>query len=100
MAPKARDRIAMVTLSDAGWFAQRIAAHLVYHPRTVRDALRAFLAHGAAALNPFRIGPPTDAQRLGQVTSAVCELLGQSRTWTSRQLCEALAGRGNEIGPR
>ncbi|HEY2155769.1 MAG TPA: helix-turn-helix domain-containing protein, partial [Isosphaeraceae bacterium] len=40
-SPKVRDRIEMVTLSDAGWPAPRIAAHLGYHPQTVRDTLRA-----------------------------------------------------------
>jgi transposase len=100
LAPKARDRIEMVTLSDAGWPAPRIAAHLGYHPQTVRDLLRAFLARGAAALSPFRSGPAPDAQRLDHVTGALRELLGQSRTWTSRQLSEALAGRGIAIGPR
>jgi transposase len=100
LAPKARDRIEMVTLSDAGWSAPRIAAHLGCHPQTVRDLLRAFLARGAAALCPFRSGPAPDAQRLDQVTGGLRELLRQSRTWTSRQLSEALAGRGIAVGPR
>jgi transposase len=100
LGPKARDRIEMVTLSDAGWSAPRIAAHLGYHPQTVRDTLRAFLARGVAALSPFRSGPAPDAQRLEEVTGALRELLGQRRTWTSRQLSEALAGRGIAIGPR
>ncbi|MFO0953268.1 MAG: helix-turn-helix domain-containing protein [Isosphaeraceae bacterium] len=46
---KARDRIEMVALSDAGWSAPRIAEHLGYHPQTVRDAIRSFLARGTAA---------------------------------------------------
>jgi transposase len=100
LAPTTRDRIEMVSLSDAGWSAPRIAAHLGCHPQTVRDLLRAFLARGAAALSPFRSGPAPDVQRLDQVTGALRELLGQSRTWTSRQVSEALAGRGIDIGPR
>jgi transposase len=99
-APKVRDRIEMVTLSDAGWSAPRIAGHLGYHPQTVRDALRSFAARGAAALRPFRSGPAPDAQRLEQVAVALRELLGQRRTWTSRQLSEALADRGIALGPR
>ena len=67
LAPKARDRIEMVTLSDAGWSAPRIAGHLGCHPQTVRDALRAFAARGASALSPFRSGPQPDAQRLEEV---------------------------------
>src|ERR1700742_2973664 len=80
LAPKVRDRIEMVTLSDAGWSAPRIAAHLGRHPQTVRDLLRAFAARGASALSPFRGGPAPDAQRLGEVTAALRELLGRRRT--------------------
>ena len=60
LPPRVRDRIEMVTLSDAGWSPPRIAAHLGYHPQTVRDLLRAFLARGLAALYPFRSGPAPD----------------------------------------
>jgi len=90
----------MVTLSDAGWSAPRIAAHQGYHPQTVRDLLRAFAARGTAALHPFRSGPAPDALRTDSVTATLRELLGQRRTWTSRQLSEALAGRGVALGPR
>src|SRR5215468_5710203 len=100
LAPKVRDRIEMVTLSDAGWSAPRIAGHLGCHPQTVRDLLRAFAARGIPALTPFRSGPPPDARRLDLVAGALRELLGQRRSWTSRQLSEALAGRGIAIGPR
>jgi transposase len=100
LPPKVRDRIEMVTPSDSGWPAPRIAGHLGYHPQTVRDALRAFAARGIAALYPFRSGPAPDAQRLGEVTGALRELLGRRRTWTSRQLSEALAERGIDLGPR
>src|SRR5262245_26212807 len=99
-SPKVRDRIAMVSLSDAGWSAPQIAQHLGYHPQTVRDLLRAFLARGTAALSPFRSGPAPNAQRLEQVTAALRELLQEPRTWTSRQLSRALAEQGIELGPR
>jgi hypothetical protein len=36
------DRLQMVSLSDADWSTPRIAAHLGYHPQTVRDRLRDF----------------------------------------------------------
>jgi transposase len=99
-APKVRDRIEMVTLSGAGWSAPRIAGHLGYHPQTVRDLIRSFAARGITALRPFRSGPAPDVQRLEGVNGALRELLGRRRTWTSRQLSEALAGRGIAIGPR
>ena len=96
----ARDRIVMVFLSDAGWSPPRIAAHLGYHPQAVRDRLRDFLGRGTAALFPGRPGRAPDLDRRDAVARARTELLGEGRTWTSRQLSEALAGRGIAIGPR
>ena len=100
LPPKVRDRVEMVTLSDAGWSAPRIAGHLGYHPQTVRDLLRAFGARGVAALRPFRSGPAPDAERRGRVDDALRELLGEDRTWTGRQLSRALSERGLGLGPR
>jgi putative transposase len=97
---KVRDRIEMVSLSDAGWSPPRIAEHLGYHPQTVRDLLRAFLARGTAALRPFRSGPAPDAERRGRVTSALRELLRRGRTWTSGQLGRALSEQGIDLGAR
>jgi transposase len=90
----------MVTLSDAGGSPPRIAAHLGCHPQTVRDLLRSFAARGAAALYPFRSGPAPDIERRGRVDDVLRGLLGEDRTWTSRQLSQALAERGIALGPR
>src|SRR5581483_8825343 len=100
LPPRVRDRIEMVSLSDAGWSAPRIAGHLGYNPQTVRDLLRSFLARGTAALRPFRSGPAPDAERRDRVKGTLTELLKQPRSWTSRQLSEALAERGIALGPR
>src|SRR5512142_428798 len=100
LPPKVRDRIEMVCLSDAGWSAPKIAAHLGSHPQTVRDLLRAFLARGTAALYPFRSGPATAAERYDRVAAALRELLAQGRTWTSAQLSRALSECGIELGAR
>jgi putative transposase len=100
LAPKVRDRIEMVTLSDAGWSPPRIAEHLGCHPQTVRDLLRAFLARGSAALSPFRSGPAPDHHRRDRVNQALRALLGEERTWTSRQLSQALAENGITLGAR
>jgi putative transposase len=97
---KVRDRIEMVTLSDVGWSAPRIAEHLGYHPQTVRDLLRSFLARGTAALYPFRSGPAPDAERRDRITAALRELLALRRTWTSGQLSHALADQGIDLGAR
>lgn len=100
LPPKVRDRIEMVVLSDAGWSAPRIANHLGYCGQTVRDLLRAFLARGLDALYPFRSGPAPDLARRGRVAEELTRLLTEERTWTSRQLSQALAERGIVLGPR
>jgi transposase len=100
LPPKVRDRLEMVTLSDAGWSAPRIAAHLGYCGQTVRDLLRAFLARGIEALQPFRSGPAPDLEHRTRVGDELKRLLAEDRTWTSRQLAEALAERGLSMGAR
>jgi putative transposase len=97
---KVRDRIEMVTLSDAGWSPPRIAEHLGYCGQTVRDRLRDFLARGTDALYPRRTGPAPDVASRDRVAAALRQSLAEDRTWTSRQLAEALAGRGIPLGAR
>jgi putative transposase len=98
--PKVRDRIEMLTLSDAGWSPPRIAEHLGCCGQTVRDLLRDFLARGTDALYPRRTGPAPDTGRRDRVARELRLSLAEDRTWTSRQLSEALAGRGIDLGPR
>ncbi len=94
LPPRARDRLEMVCLADAGWAAPRIADHLGYCGHTVRAVLKDFLGRGIAALFPRRTGPPLDDARRREVTGALRALLGDDRTWTSRQLSQALVPRG------
>jgi putative transposase len=91
----ARDRLEMVFLSDAGGSPPRIAGHLGRHPHTVRAALKGFGQRGAEALDPDAPGPNPDHGLREKVTGRLAELLGQDRTWTSRQLADAL---GPDIG--
>jgi hypothetical protein len=91
----ARDRLEMVLLSDAGWSPPRIAAHRGRHPHTVRAALKGFGNRGTTALYPDAPGPDPDHDRRAAVTGKLAELLGQDRTWTSRQLADAL---GPDVG--
>jgi len=100
LPPKVRDRIEMVLLSDVGWSAPRIAGHLGYCGQTIRNLLRAFLARGLDALYPFRSGPAPDIARRDRVAEELTRLLTEERTWTSRQLSQALAARGISLGPR
>jgi putative transposase len=86
----ARDRLEMVLLSAAGWSPPKIAAHLGRHPHTVRAALKGFAARGTASFRPAPPGPDPDHARRAAVTGKLSELLGQDRTWTARQLADAL----------
>jgi putative transposase len=95
----ARDRLEMVFLSDAGWSPPRIAGFLGRHPHTVRAALKGFAARGTEAFYPAAPGPDPDHARRATVTGKLSELLGQDRTWTSRQLADAL-GPAVGIGHR
>jgi transposase len=93
----ARDRLEMVFLSDAGWSPPKIAAHLGRHPHTVRAALKGYATRGVAAFYPD--APEPDHARRAAVTGKLAELLARDRTWTSRQLADAL-GPGVGIGRR
>ena len=66
---RARDRLEMVPLADAGWPAARIAAHLGYGYRTALNVLNDFHARGRDALFPRRRGPAPDTARREQWTS-------------------------------
>ena len=90
-----RDRVEMVLMSAEGWSPPAIAAHLGRHPHTVRAAIKGFAARGRAALAPAAPGPEPDRARRAEVTAKLSALLGGGRTWTSRQLAEAL---GPDIG--
>ena len=90
-----RDRLEMVLMSAAGWSPPKIAEHLGRHPHTVRAALKGFAARGTEAFYPDAPGPNPDHDRRATVTGKLSELLGQDRTWTARQLADAL---GPDIG--
>jgi transposase len=100
LPPRVRDRLEMIMLSSVAWAPARIAGHLGYCTATVRATLKDFLARGTAALFPRRTGPPPDLRRRQEVTEILTQLLGQERTWTSRQLAAALAERGIALSPR
>lgn len=95
-----RDRLEMVFLSDSGWPVSRIAAHLRYCPATVRAVLHDFQRRGREALSPRRRGPAPNLTRRQHIHDRLSDLLKQSRTWTSRQLSEALVPEGLVLSPR
>jgi putative transposase len=97
LPPRVRDRISMLTLADAGWSAPRIAAHFGHCGQTVRDLLKDFLDRGIEAVHPRRTGPAPDVERRDRVAEGLRCLPAEGRTWASRRLSLALAGRGIEI---
>ena len=100
LAPRVRDRLEAVLLSDAGWSPPRIAAHLGWHPHTARALLKDFRRRGLEALRPGQPGPAPDLPHGRRVIEALERLLRQERTWDSGQLSEALQADGIAIGPR
>src|SRR5215216_347132 len=100
LRPAERDRVEMVLLSAAGWSPPRIAAHLGYHPATVRQVLVRFRECGPAGLRRRPPGPPPDAARRARVEAALGRLLDRDRTWTSAQLAAALAEEGIALSGR
>jgi transposase len=94
VAPRLRDRLEMVRLSDLGQTIPQIAQALDQHEQTVRKYLKAFLADGFAALPDRHIPgrPPTirraDLDALGQLLDAAA---ARGETWTTPRLRQWLA---------
>src|SRR3954462_11619848 len=84
----------MLSLSEAGWAAPRIAAHLGYHAATVRRFFHAFAAEGVAPGRRDRPGPPPDSPRRAEVGAALTDLLRRPRAWSAPQLAAALGEGG------
>jgi putative transposase len=99
-SPGERDRVEMLMLSAEGWSPPRIASHLGCHPKTVRLALKGFLAEGTGSLRHHRPGPVANLERKERITRTLDSLLGQERTWTAAQLAEALSQEGYPLSTR
>jgi transposase len=93
-APRLRERLEMVRLSDLGQSIPQIARTLDLHEQTVRKYLKAFLADGFAALpdRPIPGRPPTmrpaDLEAVGQVLDVAA---ARGETWTTPRLRHWLA---------
>jgi transposase len=95
-----RARCQMLLLSSDGWSPPKIAAHLTYHPHTVRAVLRRFQERGVTGLTPDLPGPAPDTARRERITAALNRLLDQERTWTAAQLAAALGEEGIVLSTR
>jgi transposase len=90
--PKVRERAEAMLLLASGWTAAAVAAHVERCERTVRRWLEAYRTGGDEGLTPQRPGP--EAADQSELAEALRGLLEQPRTWTLRQLGEALAAAG------
>ena len=104
VAPRLRERLDMVRLSDLGQTIPQIAQALGAHEQTVRKYLKALRAGGFAALpdRPIPGRPPTvtraDLDALGQLLD---EAAARGQTWTKTHLVRWLAQeRGVRITPQ
>jgi putative transposase len=76
IAPRTRDRLEMLRLSDAGWSIPKIALHLRIHEQTVRRWIKVFLLEGFDGL--------VDAPRPGKSSAITEEILAAVRQWILR----------------
>lgn len=99
LAPRTRDRLEMVRLSDAGFSIPKIAEHLGAHEDTVRDWIKKFLSaetpsDGHTGSGGFEALP--DKPHPGQRSVMTEEMLvgvkehirTSGRTWTTRQIAD------------
>jgi transposase len=94
IAPRLRDRLEMVRLSDLDWSVPKIAAHLGCHEQTVRKYVKAFRAGGFAALpdRPRPGRPPTLTEtHLAAVEALLDAAASRGETWTAPRLATWLA---------
>lgn len=91
IAPKTRDRLEMLRLSDAGWSIPKIAVHLSYHEQTVRRWIKVFLLEGFDALvDPPRPGKPSAITEA--ILAAVRGWIEKAdRIWSAGQIAEEVA---------
>lgn len=91
IAPRTRDRLEMLRLSDAGWSIPRIANHLGVHPQTVRRWIKVFLLEGFDALvDPPRPGKPSAITE--EILVAVHQWIEKGdRIWSAGQIAEEVA---------
>ncbi len=94
LAPRLRERLEMVRLSDLGQTVPQSARALDAHEQTVRTDLKAFLADGFGALpdRPIPGRRPTITRADLDAVSALRDAAAQGgRSWTTPQLRHWLA---------
>lgn len=95
-----RDRVEMVLLSDSGWLAKAIADHLRYNVATVRRVLLDYAKRGQVALTPGKPGFAPRTEHRERMQGILRKMLTESRTWTLKQLADALANHDIHLASR
>jgi transposase len=76
VAPRTRDRLEMVRLSDKGWSIPKIARHLNQHEQTVRYWIKLFLLESFDGLD--------DKPHTGQKSAITEDILAEVRSWLEK----------------
>jgi transposase len=91
VAPRTRERLEMVRLSDLGWRIPQIARHLGRTQACVRYWIKRYLAAGSDAL-PDQPHRGQASALTPAILTAIREELGKGeRTWTARQIADWVA---------
>ncbi len=93
IAPRTRDRLEMVRLSDAGWSVLGIARHRGPHEQTVRGWVKAFLDGGFDALPNKPRGGKRSALTAPMLAAVRAEVAPGTRPWTAAQVVDWVAAR-------
>jgi transposase len=84
--PKARERVEMVLLADAGWENARIATHLGKGESTVQQIVRNFVKQGMASFEIGYFGPRGGYKADSDFITRLEKKLEEERIWTAPQL--------------
>lgn len=100
-APRTRDRLEMVRLSDSGFSIPWIARHLRQSEGRVRHWIKQFLAAGFNALPDQPHPGQTSAVTPAMIAAVQAAMADSPQAWTARQIADWVADRyGVRRSPR
>lgn len=76
VAPRTRDRLEMIRLSDKGWSVPQIARHMSCHEQTARYWIKTFLVEGFDGLE--------DKPHTGKASAITPDILTAVREWVAK----------------
>ena len=93
LAPRLRDRLEMLRLSDAGWSIPQIARHLGQDEQRTRFWIKAYLLGGFETLTNKARGGSVSALTPQIIAEATEQLRSGQRTWNAAQIADWIAQR-------